>query len=236
MIVPVNKDRSLLAKLLIALLVAFALLISPLGATEAYAKSLKASGVKFTKEGRVINSKTWWGGAGLQNCTYTVKSIKIKKAKKAGYKTATIILEIREKWTPNNQQVISMANYGDDDGELEDGWIWAFVVDGKTGEYLDNKRGAKKYGITCKTTGWHYLNEWRYTASDGSWVEFPRLKRLKYTITYPKSYKNLCVGIGVGQRKYNESAMNKFEAGRVTYAKSWWNKYNNGSTHFVRVK
>ena len=231
-----SKKQTLVTRLLIAFAVVMSLLVAPLGATPAYAKSLKASGVKFTKVGTVTKSKLWYAGAGKRNCTYSIKSVKVKNAKKAGYKTATVVFEVKEKENPTNRQIMAMTDHADDDGDVVDGWIWAFIVDAKTGENLEAESVAKKYGITMKTTGWVYKDWWRHTATDGSWVELPKISRIKYTVTYPKSYKRLCFGIGVGQKRYNDAAMRKFEKGKVTYTKCWWHKKNKAATHFVRVK
>ena len=232
----VNASYSIIAKLLIALVVALALLVAPLGTNPAHATSLKAADVTFTQPGKTFKSKLWYAGAGKHTVTCSVKSVKVKKAKKAGYKIATVVLEVRDKWKPKNRQIKAMVKHLNSDDSLECGWWWAFVVDGKTGEYLDTKKVADKYGITLKTKGWYDYNIWRHTATDGSWVEIPKVSRIKYTITYPKSYKNLCCGVGVGQKKYNESAMSKFEDGKVTYQKSWWHKNNKSNTRFVKVK
>lgn len=232
----VSRKHSLITKLLAALVVAVALLATPLGTSHAYAKSLKASGAKFTTVGKVNKTKIWYAGAGLQNCTCSIKSIKVKNAKKAGYKTATVVFEVKEKWNPNNRQIMKMTNYLDSDGSLDEGDNWAFIVDGKTGRNLEVESVAAKYDVTLRTNGWRFSNYWKHTATDGSWVELPKTARIKYTITYPKNYNNLCVGIGVGQKRYSYSAMSKFEDGRVSYTKSWWAKNNKRSTFFVKVK
>ena len=44
------------------------------------------------------------------------------------------------------------------------------------------------------------------------------------------------MGIGVGQRKYNDHAMWKFEDGEVPYTKCWWYQKNKSSTRFVRIR
>lgn len=235
-------------KALIALVMVLGMVFAQ-APTTAYAKSLKASGVKFTKKNKTIKSKMWYAGVGKQKMTYKLSGLKIKDAKKKGYKRATFTLTYKLKWTPNDDQVFAISD-NLVDGEVSVGKVWGFVVDYYTGDNLECPALAKKHGVTVKFGEWKHTSKvfvgervsgggsggFGFGAVSARSVNLYTKWTIKCTVTYPKGYDGLCIGMGTGQKKYNEKQMAKWNNGKVKYAKCWWNKNNKGTTRFVRIR
>jgi hypothetical protein len=237
-----------ICKALIALVMVLGMVFAQ-APTTAYAKSLKASGVKFTKKNKTVKSKMWYGGVGKQKMTYKLSGLKIKDAKKKGYKQATFTLTYKLKWKPNDDQVFALKDSRTDEG-IPYGGLWAFIVDYRTGDNLECPALAKKHGVTVKTGEWKRTSKdfagskisgggsggIGYGAVQATSVNLYTKWKIKITVTYPKGYDGLCIGMGTGQKKYNGKQMAKWNNGKVKYAKCWWNKNNKATTRFVRIR
>ena len=235
-----RKILATTARLLVIATMALMIAIGQ-GTAPAYAKNLKKSGVSITnKKSLSFTNKYWYSGAGRQKMAVKISNVKTKPAAEEGYLTTTFKITFTRKWTPNKAQVNKMgAAAGKNGGTIPTGSFYYLIVDYNTGENLENEAIAEKYGVTIDHGEWKHTGTKTYNGTGGAWVSLAKKTTVTTSVTYPKSYKGLCIGAGTGQVNYSKSGkrqMEKFTNGKITYQRSWWHKKNKASTKFIRVK
>lgn len=235
---PIAK-KALVAVLATAL--AAGLCASPALADEAHAATkkpyMKTLKVKWDlKKGRKVAVTSKWAGVGKQKATAVVKSLKTTKAKKAGYKKTTVAIEFNQTFKPTKKQVHKMVNnsFFNKYGHFGNNLAYA-VVDYKTGKNLEVDETS---GVTVKRGDWKYTKQKTYRDNDGCWAYFPAKISVKVTITYPKSYKNLCLGVMGNNKTFDgpTKADEKFWYGKTAFGKSTYYTTGKTNSHWMRIK
>lgn len=110
------------------------------------------------------------------------------------------------------------------------------VLDYVTGKSLECKNN--EYGVKVKSGKWIYTYYKKNKAKryNGGWVRYPKTCTVKVTITYPKEYKDLCIGIGcmpynIGGNKYFGKNWNK----EISFTQSAYYKKGKKYCHFMKV-
>lgn len=182
------------------------------------------------------------------NGTIQIKNLKKANAKKKGYKKITFIFECHgENIKLSNEEIVDLCQSpAVDVGEISDKYV--AIIDYASGMSLDTKN---KYQVTVKSSSWKttYYPKQHSQYYEGEklgqdwWWRCIKMSKIKVTITYPKSYKNLCIGIGETvliqnyMSDFKESKNDKaFWKGKTSFAKTdmykKWKKY----AHFMRIK
>ena len=161
-----------------------------------------------------------------KNGSVTIKDVKTTKGKKNNKVTFTV------QWDrPNSLAKTEVARIRDSFTGYGFGYYYS-VVDYQTGECLE---GENAYGVKVKAGKWKESNE--KTFSDGSWwFSYPTKVTVKVTITYPKTYKDLCVVAG-GQGDPDKA--NQFYDGKITFDKTngvLYSKSHKNLCHAIRFK
>lgn len=126
----------------------------------------------------------------------------------------------------------------DQNASFNAGNCFVNVVDYKTGKSLEapEKQGKKSnYYVTVKKD-WKIKSYNNYSTKDG--YKFSTTNQeVKVTVTYPKRYKRICIGVG-GYTKFNPTTADKnFSKGTVLFKDtSMYSKTNKNIAHFMRVK
>ena len=226
---------------LMTTILAAGLCASPALADEAHAAAkkpyMKTLKVKWDlKKGKKVKITSKWAGAGKQQATAVVKSLKTTKAKKAGYKKTTVTIEFYQTFKPTKKQVHKMVNNSFFNKYGHFGNNIAYVVaDYNTGKSLETN---KKNGITVQRSSWRHSKQKTYRDSDGCYVYFPTKTSVKVTITYPKSYKSLCLGITGNNKIFDSSTKTdeKFWNGKIPFGKSTYYTTGKTNSHWMRIK
>lgn len=174
----------------------------------AQAKKLYGDSLKLNNELKLNATKTYTknaeysevGDMGLFPITKNVKAkYTVKSSRKSVGDKYKAKFEVTFKFNKNPK----IANkYGVDP-------VWSMmtvvplaefsVFDYSTGKSLEvsNNKGVKvNEGMGWKNT---YYAKQRFTDSDGNdgYIENPKIQKVTFTVTYPKKYKNVVVGIGL---------------------------------------
>lgn len=204
-------------------------------AGEAYAAtgaSMKSLEVKWDlKKNRTVVVSTAWKAVGTQKVAARVTGLKVRAADRKGYRKAVFTVTFFHRFKPGKKQVHQIARLGDASGAA--GFASFALVDYRTGKEL----GAyNNKGVTIKTSGWHSDKLVRYRDADGCWVRYPTKYSMKVVVTFPRGYRDLCLGI-IGNRKGVETKMddafwNSYEPfGKTTYYKSGKN-----NSHWMHIR
>lgn len=185
----------------LALALLLAGFVSTLPVNAASTPDLKKANVKWDlKNNKTLKIKTKWSCLGVKQHTVKMTKFKIKNAKKKGYKQCSFTLTFNKKVKPTDKQLNDMF-WQADELEMEGnvgsngpfgGNFYYTVVDYKTGKSLEVKN---KYNVTV-TDSWKYTNYDDLRNSDDLGIKYPKKTIVNVKITYPKSYKNLAVGVG----------------------------------------
>ena len=245
-----RKDSRHFAKWLMVLLVVMGVFGGMIAAPKrAEAATLKSGGANFTlKKGVDQQVNIWYAGVGPIKYYARVANYQVKDAK-PGYKTMTCKVIFTRKWTPTKAQVKKILNanealyrreygYIPDEYDLYWGGSEVFLVDYNTGANLATPTWSKKFGVySYSISGIYTVGTKRYYyGNDGEYIYMPTQEFYTVKVTYKSSYTGLCLGVGGGTVKENYGGRKKFDDGKVSYMKSWWCKYNNRCTRFMRVK
>lgn len=186
----------------IALLVAAALALCMLGAIPGTAPKAQAAGGSHMKslnlkwdlkKNKAVKIKTSWPGAGFQDMTATLKNYKVTKAAKKGYKKLTFTAVFNNKFTnPTRKQIKAMSDW-EGDYNVTWGEMWVAVVDYKTGKCLEAKNDKN---VTVKYGQWKFADGKKFKHWSGFTIQAFKKASVKVTVTYPASYRNLCIGVG----------------------------------------
>lgn len=187
--------------------------------TEAKTAYMKSSGVKWDlKEGNWVKIRSNFAGNVWVDREATIKNLKIKDAKKEGYKklTCTVFIKkenpsldqiskiVKSKFSKKNGHICSDEHHGVYDGYstsyismnsyVESALAW--VCDYNTGAALDDDN---EFDVDCKCELLRGSSKDIYVPSSftgGSDYNWPAYDlKYKFTIVYPKDYKGLCIGV-----------------------------------------
>lgn len=182
-----------------------------------------------------------YAGAVNYKCIGTKKmSMGIKKYKKVlvgdKYK---ITFTYWEKF-PNvrvSSKKVDQIHYklGNDPSAMNDSSFFT-ILDYTTGKSLECKNN--EYGVKVKSGKWinTYYKKNKAKRYNGVWVRYPKTCTAKVTITYPKEYKDLCIGIGcmpynIGGNKFFGKNWNK----EISFTQSAYYKKGKKYCHFMKV-
>lgn len=167
-----------------------------------------------------------------------ITDFKTKKASKKGYKKITFTVSVKSNWTLNEEEVHQMVNseYCQNYGKVGGGFYYT-VVDYNTGRCLEDTATKSKFNVTVKDSDWEYSEEIKYEDTDGCEVTIDHYVKTKVTITYPKNYKGLCIGVGgINQVVVNEDSVIMFSCvGTLPYGKTSYYKKGKNNSHWMRV-
>ena len=223
------------------------------------AKNLKQRGLKFDlKKGKKVKFNVYHAALSDWDATSFIRvkdsraakitSYKVKNAKNKGYKQAAITIKYKSYWTPSDDMAYKIWLAGWGAASLKD-WVYGrtyiSVLDYKTGENLLAKN---PYKVKAK---WKCINEKDtpdYEFDDGGYISFLQEETIKVAITYPKSYKNLCLGIGgnvwtLGD-DYNRGTDYVYEddqfyescSKKRTWLKTTYYKKGKSNWHYMRIR
>lgn len=203
-------------------------------------KNMKARGVKFDlKVGKPVTCYKTYKGVGKIRYTATVSKVKVIK-NDDGTKTATITMTHKLKKNPTSKQVNAFFKTLTQHGSMKaiEAPLWDHFVDYKTGKSLECPESVR--GVTWEIVSYKNVPTKTYRASNGARFYLKKKSTLQYKITFPKSYRGLCIGMGCGTVAYND--MNKYDRGyanaaspKYTYFKTTLFKNEKKSNHFMRV-
>lgn len=203
-------------------------------------KNMKARGVKFDlKVGKPVTYYCTYKGVGKIRYTATVSKVKVVK-NDDGTKTATITMTHKLKKNLTSKQVNAMHKALVQHGSIGaiEAHKWNHFVDYNTGKPLECLESVR--GVTWEKVSNKYVPTKTYRASNGAWFYLSKKVTAQYKITFPKSYKGLCIGMGGGTVAYND--MDKYDRGyanaaspKYTYFKTSFFKEGKKNNHFMRV-
>lgn len=186
------KKKLLFISLLLILLNSL-ILPTNIQAATPYMKKLN---VKFDLEENTWTTiRTNWAGNVWVKSRAMIKNIKIKNDGKKGYKKLTCDIFF-ERFKPSKKQVktIMHSKYFRKYNDIGSGECYWWILDYNNGK-------LEKSNIKIKQK-WSFGKLYKNKDYDGCWFETCDYK-CRLTVTYPKEYKDLCIGIsGNGSYKY----------------------------------
>lgn len=222
--------RNIIVFVLVLSILCCDFLVAPCKADTPYMKKMNVTW--DLKKDKLFTYRNCYGGIGLQD--EYAKIIKFKK-KSVGdeYKiTMKIRFEcIRTLNEMSKKKRDKFLRFSDGDGFLGDYNV--VIADYKTGKclYVKNKFGVK---ADCD---YEDYKEKTFYSSDYDYSETVVNSYAYVTITYPKSYKNLCIGIGGSSSFEATMADEDYYNGEGSFKKTSFNcKKDKGVMHFMRVK
>lgn len=185
------------------------------------------------KPRKEITYKNRYVALGLRNESAKIVRYKKKSVGKKYKLTLKVRFEcIKTIQNMTQEERDTFLEYDDGDGMIGDYNV--VIADYKTGKSL---YARNSYGVKARCSYKTFRKKHFYSSDymyDDSFVD----SYATVTITYPKSYKNLCIGIG-GSNSYHGStkADDKYYDGRGSFKKtSFYNKKDKGVMHFMRIK
>jgi len=147
------------------------------------------------KNNKTIKYKTAWTEIGARQHTVKMTDLKIRNAKKKGYKQCTFTLTYKRDINPTQKQKDKMAWLACTGGEfvMPGGNMWFAAVDYNTGKGLAK---GNKQKVSVSWSKWKYSDYEKIAAWDGIYFRYARKATVKVKIIYPKKYKRLAVGVG----------------------------------------
>ena len=202
-------------------------------------KNMKARGVLFNlKADKTVTYYCYFKGVGKISHTATVSGLKVRT--KNGVKTATFTITHKLAKNLTSSQVKKMHKALKKYGTLDNigAYKWNHFIDYTTGRTIENPKSVT--GVTWEKLNNKFVSTKTYTSSDGAWFSLAKKWTAKYKITYPETYKGLCIGVGGSDTAYND--MSAADRGYVsatdvkyTYYKTSFFKGDIKNTHFMRV-
>ena len=215
--------------LILAFVVVFAGIASVSMEADAAATYMKKLGVKWgLKEGQTYTFTTQYASIGARNITWTLTDMKKKNAKKKGFKELSFILTYQNDFRPTSAEVdqVMKSEYGSmysNTGENQ----WFAIIDASTGLDLEQNNNVK---VKVKSKDLS-VDVNTYDGTNGAWMKAASLYKVQVTVTYPRDYKNLCIGFGGGNvlSSNKTQADNDFWDGTVPFGKTTY--YKKGKTN-----
>ena len=201
--------------------------------TEAgYMKNMK--GLKWDlKKGKKFKTKLRIAGIGLRPYTVEMTKYKLTKENSSGFRTLTYTLRFTPKWKPTKAQVHKIVNsdWAVDEDEYE-GYCYNLQPDYYTGydlEFWDSSpvvinlgnwiESEKKYYFGTKSGEWYYTNVLTQTT----------------TISFPASYKGLCIVIGTSHIMSSTAEDEAYLDGDLVFGATSFYRFSRSSFHAMRV-
>lgn len=154
---------------------------------------MKSLGLKWNlKKNKTVKMKTRYLNAGYHDTSLKVTNWKNLKAKK-GYKKVSFKLTFTNDYKLTQKQIRNLTGSPDNYCDIVFGHAWFAVVDYNTGRSLAVKNNKK---VTVKQTKWKYTGQKTYNAGSMGKMKLYKTASATVTITFPKSYKGLCLGVG----------------------------------------
>lgn len=228
-------------KRVVAVLVAVALSVglaaSPVWGDEAYAatgKSMKSLKVKWDlKKGKKVTLTAAWDSVGRQRVSAVVKDLKLGRASRAGYRKVTFTVEFTHQFTPSKSQTHKIAHSTTCDDENFAGLPTFALVDYDTGCELFRYNNRN---VSVKITPWKFSKSKVYRDDHGCWIAFARKYSAKATVTFPKKYKGLCLGVISNNKrtetKWDDAFWNSYEP----FSKTTYYKSGKANSHWMRIR
>lgn len=192
------------------------------------------------KKGKAVKSKEYFVGVGNKTDKITVKSMKTKSLK-GGKKKTTFTIVYDRSFRPTKSQVHKMVRAHDKENAWFGGFYYA-VTDYNTGLSLEKGSPiAMKREVEVERSEWKYTKYKKSTDSHGCWVRYPMRAQVKVTVTYPKKYKGLCLGVGANNFLAPEGSKiakntSKFWVGDKPFGKTYMYKKGKTNSHWMRIK
>lgn len=230
------KEKSMWKKLTavgLAVVIAVGTMFLPVQVEAASKPYMKTANVKWDlKNNKTITYKTKYAEIGMKSQKAKITGYKIKNSKKKGYKELTFTVKYTCQWNMKPSEVHKMAQVEGAEGALGGGNYYA-VVDYNTGKDLEVKNKQK---VTVEQIGdWKYSTPKYYYDNDGCWVRLSNVS-VKVKVTYPKTYKGLCIGVGGRTTVKNTKNNTKFWEGKVAFKKTtYYSTKDKSVAHFMRV-
>lgn len=185
------------------------------------------------KKNKTVKYKTTYIGFPKdvwKNGTLTIKDYKVKNAKKSGYKQLTFRVDFNRPASFSQKELKKIgkglfeAEWPDDIGGNE----YVTLVDYETGVCLEHKN---TYKVTTKFSKWNYSGTKKtfQVGYGGSIWTMPK-GSIKVTVTYPNTYKNLCIVAGGYSQHYSGYASDYFKG------KSWEKSFSQAATSLYSKK
>lgn len=161
---------------------------------------MKTLGLKWDlKEGKWVKIRINCAGNVWQEAKATIKDVKLKDAKKEGYKKLSYTIVIKcEKFTQSQVHKIANSSYK----YLYENNVtaWRYDIDGFC---MDS--GSDDSDIKAKYK-FKESKKYKCKDSDGCWVKMSDTIKYKGSVVYPeKDYKKICIGIS-GNGSYKDPA------------------------------
>ncbi len=195
-------EEKLLSLLMIMAIIAGVVFQPVYGSMTAEAKTpfMKTLGLKWDlKEGKWVTIRTNYVGNIWLESKATIKNVKLKNAKKKGYKKLSYTINIKYGKPTSDQIHKTCAAYTNNGGEDCDYEFSAFCYD------IDGFDMIEDSDSDIKASGkWTFGKKHKYKDFDGCSWKLPETAKCKFTIVYPaKDYKKICIGIaGNGSYKH----------------------------------
>lgn len=254
-----NKNKLSVARKLLAMVLIMGTVLSPVisepkvqAASKAYGSKLKLNNniklnktKNFTKTG-IYKENTFYPEEQKINVKYSISC----KRKSVGNKYK---VTYKVKYSYMGDPKISNA-----DKIWYDDWLWGYtspnpiytVFDYKTGMCLE---GKNKRNVKVKDGGWKYTyypqQFFQYTGEiakdykqEDCWIKNIKSVKYSFTVTYPKKYKDVVVGIGfvnncLVPNSFKNEPDNRYWTGKKTpYGKTSYYKKGKSTMSYMRLK
>ena len=224
------KKYKKLTALLLAFVMAFAGVSGFSIRAEAQTSYMKKLRVPFgIKQGRPYHFTQKITGIGDRDITWTLKNVKIKKAKKKGFKELSCIVDFAADFSlsPLEVDVVTSTEYSKANNN-SGAHMWFAVVDGETGLDIEDKNDVK---VKVKSKRLDYRYNTFYGSDMETWQNAVYLWSTRLVITYPSDYEDMCIGFGGGNVLSGElkKADGDFWKGKVPFGKT--TLYTKGKTN-----
>lgn len=206
-----------------------------LGALASYA-NLKAAGLKFDLKANKDAYFTQYL-RGVKDSKFAVKVTTPKITNVSGNRkkaTFTVSLSLQGFSVEQRDAVFKALRKGYSADQIFGGQFWG-LVDYTTGKSLLAKDNARNVVATRTET---FTNTKRYAASDGKAFSMVTARKVKFTVTYPASYKGICLAVGGLTYPFasrNTTSKNYWSSTKTTYYQTQYFKKNQTNTHFMRI-
>lgn len=234
-----KMTKQLVSLLLAATMIlggAFALRVDADAAQKNYMKKL---GVKWgIEEGKAYSFKHIWAGIGSKDFTWKISNAKSKNVKKGNKQLSfTLTYHIDFKPTPEEVSANVYSDYSQSTGHSGATFAYA-IVDAASGLDLEGENSKKVVVKSSKKEGKQNQYYGLY-GMEQSWdtVTFPSTIKYKVTVTYPKNYNDLCIGLSgsnvlAGQGSQADA---NFWDGKVPFGKTTFYKKGKTNSRWVMV-
>lgn len=200
--------------------------------------NLKAAGLKFDfKPGKTFRVYSYLRGADPVPYNVRMSTPKIVSAG-AGKKKATFTVSYTlANLTTKQRNGLFKSIQNGYSGNALFGSRFFNLVDYNTGLSLMNP--TNKFGVKVTTSSASSTTQ-KYTASDGAWFTLQKQWKVKFTVTYPSTYKAMCLGVGATTYAYkyhNQTSKNFSKKGsKIKYYKTLYYTKCKANSHFMRIR